>query len=544
MNLWWSIRTRGTGKSTSLPGRLGMLLFFLVFLGMGLLFTGFTILGAVQAVQMRSWPQAPATVTDSGVHDDGDYVVKVRFAYEYAGARREAEVAPAKFDSFTKAEQFANRYPVGTTVPCFVNPREPGKAVLKRTSLWVGLVVFFPLIFVGIGAGGLYWIWRKERPAAAKPISAAARPAELGRRGVLVLFAVFTIVGGVGVYFLAWRPLHQIRQARAWPATPCIVESSRVRSHAGDESTTYSVDILYRYEFNGRTHRSNRYDFMSGSSSGYDGKADVVRQYPPGKQAICYVNPADPTKAVLERGFTPMMYVGFVPVLFLLVGAGGLVYAARGGLQPKPVVPATTALSGPVVWKPKYSRGLKLAGITFAAVFWNGIVSVFVNEAIGGWRRGHPDYFLTVFMVPFVLVGIALIGAIGYFLLALVSPRPRLTVSNTSVRRGGEVELSWELRGRIGALRRLQIYLEGREEATYPSGDSSSTDKEVFATVPIVDETHPLAMASGRVRVPVPPDAMHSFRADHNKVLWHVHVKGEIPWRPDIKEEFELTVLP
>ena len=60
-----------------------------------------------------------------------------------------------------------------------------------------------------------------------------------------------------------------------------------MRSHEGDDSTTYSVDIVYRYEVGGRTYRGNRYDFLGGSSSGYEAKQRVVDAHPVGATVTC-----------------------------------------------------------------------------------------------------------------------------------------------------------------------------------------------------------------------------------------------------------------
>jgi hypothetical protein len=63
---------------------------------------------------------------------------------------------------------------------------------------------------------------------------------------------------------------------------------------------------------------------MGGSSSGHSGKANIVRQHPPGQKTVCYMNPTDASEAVLERGFTRDMWWGAVPLLFVLIGAGGI----------------------------------------------------------------------------------------------------------------------------------------------------------------------------------------------------------------------------
>ena len=94
------------------------------------------------------------------------------------------------------------------------------------------------------------------------------------------------------------------------------------------------------YRMNGGEYRANRYSFMGGSSSGYAGKQAIVSRYPPGAQVICYVDPTDPTQAVLERGFTPIMLLGLLPLLFIAAGLFGLVsFGARPADYPFAAVP-------------------------------------------------------------------------------------------------------------------------------------------------------------------------------------------------------------
>gem|GEM_PF-2716050 len=45
-----------------------------------------------------------------------------------------------------------------------------------------------------------------------------------------------------------------------------------------------------------------------------------------------------------------------------------------------------------------------------ATLFWNGIVAVFLFQVLGGFHRGRPEWFLTIFLIPFLLVGLALIA--------------------------------------------------------------------------------------------------------------------------------------
>ena len=157
-------------------------------------------------------------------------------------------------------------------------------------------------------------------------------------------FSIFLVLGLVISYLLAVRPVLKILEARSWIPTPCVVISSEVRRHSDSDGSTYSINISYRYTFKGTEHQSNRYHFVGGSSSGYDGKAAVVGRFPAGASATCYVNPNNPTDAVLERGFTPDLWFGLIPLVFVAVGAGGIFSTLRGRRRAKSESPRQIGL--------------------------------------------------------------------------------------------------------------------------------------------------------------------------------------------------------
>jgi len=322
------------------------------------------------------------------------------------------------------------------------------------------------------------------------------------------------------------------------------------------------VNILYSYEFNGREFKANRYNFIGGSSSGSNRKYAIVAKYPPASRSFCYVNPADPTEAVLERGFTPAMWIGLIPLVFVLVGLAGVRGMLRGkyalGLSSKDIATSKKAspISGtlpesclaqinePLLLKPSVPPLGKLIAACIFALFWNGIVSVFGINIIRHWSSGPFEWFLALFMVPFVLIGLGIIVAAIYFFLALFNPRPHLTITPGAVPLGGRFRIEWELRGRLEVLERLRVRLVGREEATYQSGKNTATDKNVFADIEIADITYSQEMRSGSSTVTVPAHLMHCFQGGHNKVIWALRVQGEIPRWPDLDEEFPISILP
>jgi hypothetical protein len=186
----------------------------------------------------------------------------------------------------------------------------------------------------------------------------------------------------------------------------------------------------------------------------------------------------------------------------------------------------------------------KLLGMTLVSLFWNGIVAVFVVSIGKEWAQGSWPIFPTLFLTPFVAVGVGLLAGAGYYLLACFNPRPVVEIAPTGVTVGGSSTVRWSFTGRPSRITRLTITLEGREEATYQQGTSSRTDKETFHSARLFDSTGAWDIPRGEVRVSIPGRTMHTFSADHNKIVWVLKLHGDIPHWPDVDEELPATVLP
>lgn len=376
--------------------------------------------------------------------------------------------------------------------------------------------------------------------------------------GCLVLFfGIFLAVGCALSYFLLWRPMSRFVEAQSWQATPCTIEASRVEESSGSDGTTYKVAVTFTYlGRDGREYRSSRYDFMDVSSSGYDGKAAVVARYPAGTRTTCWVDPQDPGEAVLSRAFSPTYLIGLFPLIFVAAGAGGITWVLRqgrktavgavpGGPRSTPFgveIPADAAQ--PRILKPKLSPVGKLVTVTFLALFWNGIVSIFVFMAYNEWRSGQPDGCLTLFLVPFVLVGLALIWGVFQQFLVLFNPRLELTLSPGVLVPGRSAILQWTIHGRSGRVQKLRVVLEGAEHATYRQGTDTKTATEVFATILVAETDQQMLIAQGTARIEVPEGSMPSFTADRNRIVWTLKTLCEIPGWPDSNEEYEIVVAP
>ncbi|HEX2223127.1 MAG TPA: DUF3592 domain-containing protein [Thermoanaerobaculia bacterium] len=396
---------------------------------------------------------------------------------------------------------------------------------------------------------------------AEKPLS--QRRSSGPSKGCLIpFFGLFLAAGLAFTWFLLVKPVAGILAARSWSEATCVVQASRVEEVSDSDGTTYKPVIDYTYTFNGGEYRSSRYRFVEFSSSGYQGKAEVVARYPPGRRTPCYVNPENPSEAVLSRDFDLAYLIGLFPLLFVAAGVGGILFTLRGGFRSARsraqeaaasspaaasfgiVAPETLAGGGPVELKSGASPVAKFVGILFIALFWNGIVSVFLYQVVEGWRTGAGDGCLTAFLVPFVLVGLALIYGIFQQFLVLFVPRPRLTLSRGALLPGEPVQVQWRFSGSAGRIQKLRIVLEGSELVRYRRGTDVHTATEVFFSEALAEVQHASQIPAGTARLEVPAGSMPSFEADNNKILWKLKVVCEVPNWPDNEEEYPLVVLP
>ncbi len=405
---------------------------------------------------------------------------------------------------------------------------------------------------------------------------AISRPKQGSGMGCFILFLGVFLLAGIGLAWFLVRPVVQTVGALSWREVPCTILESGVKEHSGSDDTTYSVAVRYEYEVDGRLYRSDRYRFLGGSSSGYEGKAEVVAGLPVGSRQVCYVDPKDPSRAVLNRSFGAWVLLSLIP-LGMIAGSLWVIVRSvrlRSGKSrgtPGPLLPggvnfadlepyrswlpephgAARAASGPggpgddrMELKPSTGPVGKLVGITCVALFWNGIVSLFLKDVVAGWKSGQGDGCHTAFLVPFVVIGVGLLLAVPYQILALFNPRPHLILDRSRLRPGEAARLSWSFSGAASRISRLKITIEGREEATYRQGTSTHTDRSTFATLVLFDSGLAGTFASGEIEVLIPSGSMHSFAASHNKIVWKLMISGEIARWPDVGEEFDLVVLP
>lgn len=393
----------------------------------------------------------------------------------------------------------------------------------------------------------------------------AEKESKKGTGCAVMFFAVFGLAGSAFMYFMVIAPLMNLSDSSDWVETPCVITSSQVHVNRDSDGDTYRIDIHYKYKVFNKQYEGERYNFVVGSSSGKKAKQKVVNQYPVGKKTMCFVKPEDPTQSVIKReffsgGFSDLLYL--LPLIFVFIGFGGIIIV----LWPRKTK-SVTAISensssiqisydseitkyvrpeptGPLTLKSKNTPLKMLLALLFFALFWNGIVSIFLMEVIEGWRKGDADWFLTLFFIPFGLVGIGLIGGVFYSLLGMFNPKAVLTIEESVIPLGSNVQLLWQIDGNAGRFNKLKLSLIGQESVTYRRGTNTVTDKTTFHNQTLFESFDSAEMTGGTIDFVIPLNTMHTWEANNNKIFWQLIIEGDIPNWPDMKSEFDIKIVP
>jgi hypothetical protein len=149
-------------------GRLFTLLFALPFAGVGI---GFLVFGVIPNLyewhQMKNWPQVEARLLDAGLSTNrgsksDTYQAIARYSYRYQAQNYTSErvAIMGGSDNIGDFQQGLARHlelahRMGQPVPAWVNPNDPGDAVLNRDLRWnlLGFKMIFVLVFGGVGIG-------------------------------------------------------------------------------------------------------------------------------------------------------------------------------------------------------------------------------------------------------------------------------------------------------------------------------------------------------------------------------------------------------
>jgi len=405
---------------------------------------------------------------------------------------------------------------------------------------------------------------------------------KLGSAGEAAFFGVFLLLGcgGLVVVFKAliipeWRVNQQFVKHT------CVVHDKRVGRSKSNGTTLYRPDILVEYELDGQRRFIETYDIGRAYSSERKDSQAAIDRFVVGRRYACWYDPADPSVVVLVREHRWWIWLTLiVPVSFVLIGGGGFIYralhwgksaerrAANTGRMMRlerldrqrptppeyPNVPADADMTNspgtrlafrlPIVSSPAWA----LFGALLACLIWNGVVSVFVVVAIGGHLKGDPDWLGTIFILPFVAVGVGLI--VFFVRQLLVTSGIGLTlveISDHPLYPAKQYRLFLSQSGRL-RMNSLEVLLVCEEKARYRQGTDTRTEtrrvyqQEVFRRVGF--EVRRGTPFEAQCEFQVPAGAMHSFKSGHNEINWKLIVQGDVAAWPNYRRSFPVVVYP
>jgi hypothetical protein len=94
----------------------------------------------------------------------------------------------------------------------------------------------------------------------------------------------------------------------------------------------------------------------------------------------------------------------------------------------------------------------------------------------------------------------------------------------------------------------FEVSLICEERVTYRQGTDTRVesrrvyDEMIYSRQKI--ETQPALPFETKLAVEIPPASMHSFKAEHNEIIWRIVVRGRVAGWPDYERGFPVIVHP
>ncbi|BES72274.1 hypothetical protein RE428_32920 [Marinobacter nanhaiticus D15-8W] len=153
------------------------------------------------------------------------------------------------------------------------------------------------------------------------------RQKKKGRLALNLFGLAFLLAGLAVIVFSPLSTLYEHFTSAGWQRVPATLEHIELRTHYGDDSTTWSVETRYRYRFNGRDYMGDRAGYDTGSDNIGDYHSNLVyRMKRAGQQGPVniWVNPNDPAQSLLVRELRcdKLFFTVLFGGLFVAVGVG------------------------------------------------------------------------------------------------------------------------------------------------------------------------------------------------------------------------------
>ena len=189
-----------------------------------------------------------------------------------------------------------------------------------------------------------------------------------------------------------------------------------------------------------------------------------------------------------------------------------------------------------------------LIGTGLFSGLWNVVVillAVNVGIDIAG---GRADVWLLGLLAPFTIVGLASIVLFfrQLFFVTAIGPT-HVEISGHPLRPGNQYQVLLSQAGSV-SFRRLELFLELEEQATFRQGTDVRTERQVVwqSLIRRWSNIEPLSGTpfEAEVQLELPSKAMHSFSSTHNTVSWRLVLRGVPEHWPALVRVFPVVIFP
>ena len=189
-----------------------------------------------------------------------------------------------------------------------------------------------------------------------------------------------------------------------------------------------------------------------------------------------------------------------------------------------------------------------LIGTGLFSGLWNVVVILLAVNVGFDIAGGRANLWLLGLLAPFTIVGLASIALFfrRLFLITAIGPT-HVEISGHPLRPGDQYQVLLSQAGSV-SFRKLELFLELEEQATFRQGTDVRTERQVVwqSLIRRWNNVEPLPGTpfEAEVQLQLPSKAMHSFSTTHNTVSWRLVLRG-VPERwPALVRVFPVVVFP
>lgn len=144
---------------------------------------------------------------------------------------------------------------------------------------------------------------------------------------ILIIFFCLVFIGiGIGMLVKLMKNFSKARLSKNWRSTPGKIISSELDAQTttdedGYQTTTYIANIIFQYSVNNVSFECDCINFDYGMrTSNKHKQQSIVEQYPAGSQVMVHYDPDEPEQAVLEKRVNGVFTTIMVSAVFILIG--------------------------------------------------------------------------------------------------------------------------------------------------------------------------------------------------------------------------------